>query len=246
MDVIEKLRAAVDLGSYFVEREQPPLAEDEAEIVRRFQELYFRRWFSSNGHTIDLSWFGHHVLKCPLDLWVYQELLVRTQPDVVVETGTWAGGSALYLAMVLDSLGRGRLITIDTVTRPDRPQHPRLQYLCGSSTDPATVARVREAVGAGRALVILDSDHSAAHVYGEILAYAPLVAVGDYLVVEDTNVNGNPVLPDFGPGPMEAVDRFLAENDEFAVDANCERFLMTLNPRGYLRRTKPPAPRSPE
>jgi cephalosporin hydroxylase len=178
-------------------------------------------------------------LKCPLDLWVYQELLVRTQPDVVVEAGTWAGGSALYLAMVLDSIGKGRIVTVDVDAWPDRARHPRLEYLTGSSTDPATIARVRDIVGGGRAMVILDSDHTAAHVYEEIVAYAPLVAVGDYLIVEDTNVNGHPAFPDFGPGPMEALDRFLAENDEFEIDARCERFLMTLNPRGYLRRTKP-------
>ena len=35
---------------------------------------------------------------------------------------------------------------------------------------------------------------------------------------------------------MEAVDRFLAQNDEFSIDDRCERFLMTLQPHGYLRR----------
>ena len=86
-------------------------------------------------------------------------------------------------------------------------------------------------------MVILDSDHRASFVYDEIVAYGPLIRAGDYLIVEDTNVNGHPTFPEFGPGPMEAVDRFLAGSDEFAIDERCERFLMTLNPRGYLRRT---------
>lgn len=229
----------VRFGSYFLDREQPPLSSEEAEVVNRFHDLYFRRWITLGADTKNLSWFGHHVVKCPLDLWLYQELLVRTRPDVVIETGTWCGGSALYLAMVLDHIGHGRVITVDIEAKPDRPEHPRIKYITGSSVDAAIIAEVRKATANDRAMVVLDSDHSAAHVYDEIIAYNSLVQVGDYLIVEDTNVNGHPVWPDFGPGPMEAVDKFLSENDEFVIDERCERFLMTLNPRGYLRRNKP-------
>jgi cephalosporin hydroxylase len=226
------------VGSYFPDRDQSLLSAEDADIVRRFHELYYRRWLSGNSDTINLSWFGHQVLKCPLDMWLYQELLVRTRPDIVVETGTWCGGSALFMAMVLEQIGHGKVITIDIDPKPQRPEHPRINYLTGSSTDPQIVAQVRNAVGTDRTLVILDSDHSAAHVHQELLAYRGFVQVGDYLIVEDSNVNGHPVWPDFGPGPMEAIDKLLSETDEFVVDERCERFLMTLNPRGYLRRIR--------
>ncbi|SRR6266436_184587 len=226
-------------GSYFVDQDQPLLSADEVEAIRRFHDLYYRRWIAKGADTINLSWFGHRVLKCPLDLWIYQELLFRTQPDVIVETGTKFGGSALYLAMVLDQIGHGRVITVDIEVEPARPEHPRITYLTGSSIDSKVVDEVRDAVRDQRTMVLLDSDHAARHVYEEIIAYSPLVQVGDYLIVEDTNVNGHPAYPDFGPGPMEAVQRFFSENDEFVVDERCERFLMTLNPRGYLRRSKP-------
>jgi len=227
------------LGTYFVDRDQPPLSSEEGEVVREFQDLYLRRWLEQGADTVNLSWFGHRVLKCPLDLWVYQELLVRTRPDVVIETGTKFGGSALYLAMVLDQIGHGRVITIDIEVQPVRPEHFRISYINGSSVNTAVVEQVREEVGGHRAMVVLDSDHHAAHVYDEMIAYSPLVQTGDYLIVEDTIVNGHPSYPDFGPGPMEAVDKFLSENDEFVIDQRCERFLMTLYPRGYLRRRKP-------
>ena len=90
-------------------------------------------------------------------------------------------------------------------------------------------------------MVILDSDHEADHVYQELIAYSPFVQTGDYLIVEDTNINGHPVTRDYGPGPMEALDQFLSENHEFMIDRRCERFLMTMNPRGYLRRARPAA-----
>ena len=221
-------------GGYFVTRSQPPLSEEERDTVRRFNELYYGLGLRG-ADTVALSWFGCELLKSPTGLWIYQELLARTRPDFVVETGTYLGGSALFLAMMCDLLGHGQVITIDIDDTPARPQHPRISYVHGSSTDPAIVEAVKSRAR-GRVMVILDSDHHEAHVSGELLAYSDIVRPGDYLIVEDTNINGHPVLPEFGPGPMEAVQRFLARNSDFEVDATCERFLLTLHPRGYLRR----------
>jgi cephalosporin hydroxylase len=137
--------------------------------------------------------------------------------------------------MVLEQIGHGRVITIDTKRWGEPPQHPRITYVLGSSTDPAIAAEVKQAA-TGRVMVILDSDHHVDHVYEELRVYSPLVQPGDYVIVEDTNVNGHPARPDFGPGPMEAVERFLSETDEFSIDERCERFMLTLNPKGYLRR----------
>lgn len=222
-------------GSYIVDRDQPRLSAEDAEAVARFHQLYYQRWME-NSDTLNLSWFGYRLAKCPMDLWMYQELLVRIQPDVVVEAGTYQGGSALFLATILDQIGRGRIITIDISPQPNQPVHPRIEYVVGSSVDPAIVQRVHASVGGRPAMVILDSDHTEHHVHAEMTAYSPLVHVGGYLIVEDTNVNGHPARPSFGPGPMEAVNRFLAERHDFEIDSRCERFLMTQNPRGYLRR----------
>lgn len=233
------------IGPYFPERDQPKLSADQDSLVNQFHDLYYRRWSSGEADTINLSWFGFRVWKCPLDLWIYQELIVRTRPDVVVETGTNQGGSALFMAMIFDHIGQGRVISIDIEDKPDRPKHPRIRYVTGSSTDPKIVGEVRDDVGAGSAMVVLDSDHSAAHVYDEMQAYKSLVPRSGYMIVEDTNVNGHPTFPEFGPGPMEAVERFLSESAEFEIDERCQRFMMTLNPRGYLRRAKSSAARRP-
>lgn len=231
------------LGNFFVDGDPAELSADEQEIVRHFHELYYRVWFEGRVDTHTLSWFGYEMMKCPLDLWIYQELLVRTRPDFVVETGTWRGASALYLAMLLDQIGHGQVVTVEVDPKPNLPQHPRITYVVGSSLDPAIIERVRETVGSQRALVILDSHHEASHVYNELLAYSPLVQTGDYLIVEDTNINGHPVYSEYGPGPMEALDRFLSENDELVIDRRCERFLLTMQPKGYLRRTRSAPPR---
>jgi cephalosporin hydroxylase len=116
-------------------------------------------------------------------------------------------------------------------------------YRVGSSVDPEIVAYAAERAARcdGPVLVLLDSDHHAAHVRAELDAYAPLVTVGSFLVVEDTNVNGRPVLPDFGPGPAEAVEAWLASPTEgpiFQRDALPERYLITMHPGGWLRRVR--------
>lgn len=207
------------------------------EVVAAFHRVYYERELAPTwGQTF---WMGTRLLKCPLDLWLYQEIVHRLRPDLIVETGTLFGGSALYLAGLCDLLGTGRIVTVDVEPRPARPVHPRIEYLAGSSTAPGTFAAVRErAAGSQVVLVILDSDHSRDHVLAELRLYASLVTPRSYLIVEDTNIGGHPVRPDLHPGPLEAVQEFLRENQDFEVDRSCEKFLLSFNAGGYLRRIR--------
>ena len=84
--------------------------------------------------------------------------------------------------------------------------------------------------------MILDSDHGKNHVLKELESYGPMVSPGSYLIVQDTNINGHPVAPEFGPGPWEVLDEFLPKNPQFNSDTSRERFMFTMHPRGYLRR----------
>ena len=205
-----------------------------SETIDAFHRLYYEAEDDTWKKTF---WLGRTVRKCPLDLWAYQEILAETKPDVIVETGTYMGGSALFLASVCDLLGHGKVVTVDISAPAGRPRHRRITYLVGSSVDPDVVGRVRRrARRARRVMVILDSDHSRDHVLRELELYSALVTPGCYLVVEDTNVNGHPVSPEFGPGPMEAVEAFLEATNDFEVDRSREKLLLTFNPSGYLRR----------
>jgi cephalosporin hydroxylase len=205
---------------------------DRASIARAHDVLY-----ASDAWT-HATWLGAQALKNPLDLWVYQEIMAETRPELIVETGTYRGGSALFLASMCDLLGVGEVVSIDVEPlRDDYPQHPRLTYLGGrSSTDPAVVDEVRERAAGRNTLVVLDSDHSQAHVEAELAAYAPLVPLGCYLIVEDSNIGR--IRKDLLPGPLEAVTTFLARSDAFEIDREREKFLITFNPSGYLRRVR--------
>jgi cephalosporin hydroxylase len=211
----------------------------DTEVQRRFARLSYERADETWRNT---TWLGVPTWKVPSDLWIYQELIVRMRPDFIVETGTAYGGSARYLASVCDGIEHGRVITVDTQKFEDRPEHPRIEYVFGSSTDPAFLADLRTRTYGHSLMVILDSDHRKQHVLHELLAYGELVPPGHYLIVEDTNVNGHPVFPSHGPGPWEAVTEFLAFNSNYEVDRSCERLLHTANPRGFLRRKVEDAP----
>jgi len=184
-------------------------------------------------------WLGVPMLKSPADLWMYQETLYETQPDVLIEAGTYLGGSAYYFASIFDLMKHGRVLTIDIVDFPNKPKHDRVTFLLGSSTSPAILNSIREAIKPGeRVMVVLDSDHHKAHVSNELRLYSGLVTVGNYLVVEDTDVNGHPVYPGFGPGPMEAVREFLRENHDFVSDKTRERYGISFFPDGWLKRIR--------
>jgi cephalosporin hydroxylase len=205
----------------------------EAEIVRNFHLLY------RDGKRLDKQtwWRGHRVIKTPLDLWIYQELIHELKPDLLIETGTMYGGSAYYLASIMDLADHGEVLTIDRNHREGRPEHPRVTYLTGSSSDPEIVQQAAaRAAGKQTVMVVLDSNHKAFHVLDELRAYHSLVTPGSYLVVEDTNINGHPVEPSFGAGPMEALDEFLQENDDFVIDEQREKYMLTFNPRGWLKK----------
>jgi cephalosporin hydroxylase len=192
-------------------------------------------WRSDEWHRA--LWLGRATHRAPTDLFVYQELLHRVRPDWIVETRTGVGGRALFLATICDLLDHGQVLSIDHARLGEPPEHPRITYLHGDPGAPATGARAKEIVGEDpRALAILGGAAAPA-VMAAFRNYAPLVPVGSYVIVEDTILEGNPVWPDFGPGPRTAVPGIL-DMREFVAEPSLERFALTFNRGGYLRRVR--------
>lgn len=202
-------------------------------IARQFHRLFYY----SKGTWKTTFWQGTSIRKCPFDLWVYQEMIYELKPDRIIECGTYKGGSALYLASLCDLAGNGKIISIDIEEHENRPTHERITYLLGSSTSEEIVNKVRGFInGAERVMVILDSAHSMQHVLNELRIYEKFVTPGSYIIVEDTNLNGHPVRPRYDPGPMKAVKIFLRENKAFTIDKKREKYFVSFNPNGYLKR----------
>jgi cephalosporin hydroxylase len=209
---------------------------NEKAIIDEFHDLYYNGRPGEGNIYLRTFWMQTPCLKCPLDMWIYQEIIAETRPDLIIETGTYMGGSTLFMAHMLDILGKGEIYTIDIQGNDARPYHPRIHYVKGSSADSSLVHSLLDCRKDEKRLVILDSDHSKNHVLKEMALFAPYINVGSYLIVEDTNINGHPTLPAFGEGPFEAVEEFIRNHTNFVIDEMREKFLMTFNPKGYLKR----------
>lgn len=209
------------------------------DLVQRFHSLYY-----SSGVSGNLNWRGIEMIKNPCDLWVIIELIQQLRPAVILETGTHYGGSATFYADIAQICDIPcTVITIDINPKWNfNPKTKNIISLVGNSVDPGIVQQagiiIKEKTSEhhGHVIVILDADHSEENVTRELELFHSFVTQDSYLIVEDTNVNGHPVDPAHGPGPWEAVDKFLAGHANFVPDSTCERFLLTFNPRGWLKR----------
>lgn len=192
----------------------------------------------------DTSWLGVPFYKLPFDAIVIQELIWKLRPDYVVETGTCFAGSALFYASIFELIGHGEVVTCDIELKHDLLNHElknvtkRIHFIPGGSTNPLVFKKIKKRVGGKRNIVLLDSWHTKDHVLDELNLYQELVEPGMFLICEDTHVNSHPVPWEWGDGPYEAVEEFLEHNKDFEVDLACEKFMMTFNPMGYLRRKK--------
>jgi len=208
----------------------------EEEIIKKFTKLF---------HTVkeqttwrNTKWLGIQALKNPMDCWIYQEIIYKVKPNIIIECGTAAGGGTLFLANMCDLIGKGKVISIDILESDtsrhykegDRPQHKRITYLTGSSIDPEIVSKVKSIIKPNDVVLVnLDSCHKYNHVLKELEIYSRIVTKGSYIIVEDTNLRGS----------SKAVNVFLSGNKKnFKIDKSKEKYLLTFNKNGFLLKIK--------
>jgi len=206
-----------------------------AKIIREFNQLYYALKVQTWCNT---KWRNVPLCKAPTDLWIYQELITAIEPDLIIETGSFAGGSALFMRDIMklnNNNGWVISIDIDTSNIHESAQAPLVKFLHASSTEHETLAFVKSHIAAydcKKIMVVLDSNHEYEHVLKELKLYAPLVSVGSALIVEDTSNH---------PGPSAAVEEWYtnqADGYEFRKDYMCEKFMLTFNRDGYFERVK--------
>jgi cephalosporin hydroxylase len=197
----------------------------------------FNRIYLQSKVVRNTYWFGIPTEQTPTDMWMMQEIITEVKPDFIVETGTYLGGSALFFATVLEHVNlEGKVITVDIADFRRKGYdasrillfRERVEFVKGNSVSPEVIKKIAEEVKGHRVMVLLDSNHRQEHVLKELELYSPLVSVGSYIIVHDTNRRGK--------GPFEAVREFLAKYKNFEIDRSKEKFFLTYSPSGYLKR----------
>ncbi len=197
-------------------------------------EALSRQWVRlgwNQKYQYTFSWMGRPIIQLPEDMIRMQEAIFQVQPDVIIETGVAHGGSLIYYSSLCRAMGKGRVIGIDIEIRPHNrkaieahPLNDRITLLEGSSTDPGIVTQVKATVKPDESvLVILDSNHTYAHVRAELVAYADLVTVGSYLVATDGIMGDLADVPRGVPAwvtdnPTCAARDFASKHPEFVVE----------------------------
>ena len=229
--------------------------EDNKDIQDAWQLLH--KQLVKVKYVYNFTWFGLPILQVPQDLQAKQELIWKVKPDIIIETGVAAGGSLMFSATMLTTLEScglitdGKVIGIEINLYPqnlnaiiNHPLSKKIILVQASSVDNETIARVSELAKSKRVMVFLDSNHTHEHVLAELKAYAPLVSIGSYIIVEDTGIEDLPLgTTDDRPwgrgnNPKTAVWEFLRENSNFEIDDIYKKLIMTGNPSGYLKRIR--------
>lgn len=196
------------------------------------------------------TWLGQPMIQLPPDIVATQEIIWQNKPDVIIETGIAWGGSIVFYASLLQLIGKGEVIAVDlnlydhvTANIMGYPFSNRISLYKGSSTDAGVFAKIASHIKAGQSvMVLLDSNHSHAHVLDELRLYAPLITKGQFLVASDTIIEDLPPPPHreryWGPGdsPKSALDMYMKETDRFVEDEYINgKLLTTFTPHGYFR-----------
>lgn len=251
-----KITIDTDLGTIETSEggTHPLLSKDSFQIL---SDLWVRVGWNQK-YSYGFSWFGRPIMQLPEDMIRIQEVIYRVQPDVIVETGIAHGGSLVFYASILKAMGKGKVVGIDIDIRPynraaieAHPLKPLITLIEGSSVEPAILDKVRAEIPPGsKVLVLLDSNHSYAHVKAELEAYAGMVTPGSYLVSTDGVMEflaGDPNAPKewVWDNPRKAAIDFAATSETFVLDrpeagyteASCD-IRTTYWPDAYLKRIK--------
>lgn len=245
----------IDTQKGILKKNDQEFSLGSAEAFDIISEVWLRSGWDTK-YVYSFAWLGRPIIQLPEDMIRIQEVIFNIKPDVIIETGVAHGGSLIYYAGLCKAMEKGRVVGIDIEIRPHNRKaieehflYPFITLVEGSSIDESVVSRVKALVKPGETvLVLLDSNHTYAHVLAELEAYAPMVTPGSYIVATDgimEYVVGAPrTQPDWiTNNPKKAAEDFVKQHKNFVIEEPAFPFnegviqkRVTYWPSAYIKR----------
>lgn len=230
---------------------------DTAEAFEAVSRAFLRCGWDTK-YVYSFTWMGRPVIQLPDDMIRIQELIYQVKPDVIVETGIAHGGSLIFYAGLLKAMGGGKVVGVDIEIRPHNREaiethemFPMITLIEGDSIAEDSLNKVQEHISPDdKVLVLLDGNHTKAHVTSELELYSPLVTTGSYIVATDgimQDLTGAPRSnPDWADNnPASAAREFVQSNSNFIIEEPKAAFnegavqkMVTYWPDGYIKRVR--------
>lgn len=220
-------------------------------MARRFRErsLAFAQAHYGQGAGTVFRWRGVPCFKTAEDMAIYAMLIDELRPQTIIELGSGAGGSALFLADLCASMGLAtKIISIDKSAA--EVSDPRIEFIrsdCSSWLEAAAAASKRDFP---RPCLLIEDFH------GDLAGYFKhidvILAAGDYLFVEDSLskqgrisevIADRPYLVDakytdfFGINCTSAINSIFVKTDPGAIESRAreERQLLREQDRAWRK-----------
>lgn len=197
---------------------------------------FFLKDIDAGHHKV--TYKGIPAIKNPFDYVIYQMIVFEIQPDLIIEIGTNAGGSALYLADLLELNNKGEIHTIDLPDNKENPllhSHPKIRIFKDGfqNYDTSKLSNYKTI------LVIEDGSHMYKDSLEALKKFTPFVSKDSYYIVEDGIITELGLEKEFDGGPQRAIREFLKANKDFRIDeawCNFFGYNTTFNINGYLKK----------
>lgn len=232
----------------FIDNLAQAIARPEQAVIPTVQ----RPWNTSlNRETLmsiqnashNYAYRGVPMIKNPFDFALYPMLLWNVKPRTIIEIGSKAGGSGLWLGDLMNNFGlEGHIYSLDIV-RVDTVSHPRVTFMEGNGRDLGATLSSEFVNSLPRPLMIIeDADHAYETSIGVLEFFHPYLQMGEYIVIEDGIISDIAQDPSYNSGPHRALKEFLGRySGYYEMDSDyCDFFGYNLTwcTNGFLKKVQ--------
>lgn len=213
-----------------------------SKVISKSSAENYHKWYYHNNVWQTTEFMGVKTMKSVSDMWNYQEIIFNLKPGIIIEFGTNRGGATIFFSQILSKINpNGKVFSVEinpSIIDQSVKNYTNIELAIDSSISESVRNKIKNLIQehSGPIFAILDSDHSKEHVLAEMKFLREFMKKGDYMIVEDSNINGHPIFPGWGEGPYEAMEEYskLFPEDYHRDQDREKKFGFTFATDGFL------------